>query len=277
MSTRRQVIQSAASHIGYVEQRTTKYPHGNVTVFWAQMEAVLNLHQDALQGQPWCAAFVNSVLVDNGIRGLLDGPALPFYTPSMEHWAKDTGRWRDSIDLKPGDVLIFTESKTIHTGFLEKQVDANTVQTIEGNTSPGNSGSQANGGGVYRRRRKRSWVRGGIDMSDFYDGHDDITVTGRLDVTTVSELQSWLNTERAAAAMRGRSVRAWPVLTVDGEMGPQTTKALQCLLVVEPDGEFGPKSARALEVLLEAPETTIPGWYPGLIRALQRYLIQRKG
>lgn len=36
---------------------------------------------------------------------------------------------------------------------------------IEGNTSPGNSGSQANGGGVYRRARARQHIAGWVDMS----------------------------------------------------------------------------------------------------------------
>ena len=59
---------------------------------------------------------------------------------------------------------------------------------------------------------------------------------------------------------------------VDGVMGKETIGKLQKLVGVEADGLMGPVTARALEKYLAAPVEDIPGWYPGLIRALQRRL-----
>ena len=59
---------------------------------------------------------------------------------------------------------------------------------------------------------------------------------------------------------------------VDGVMGKETIGKLQKLVGVEADGLMGPVTARAVEEYLAAPVEQIPGWYPGLIRALQRRL-----
>lgn len=97
-----------------------------------------------------------------------------------------------------------------------------------------------------------------------------LKVTAQLDKATVRELQRWLNSRR-------RNIRAWPVLKVDGDMGPLTVTALQLATGAIVDGQFGENSARALELFLHQDATKVPGWYPGLIRALQRFLIAQKG
>ena len=52
-----------------------------------------------------------------------------------------------------------TAYKTDHCGICES-VSGQYVTAIEGNTSNGNTGSQSNGDGVYRRKRKLSLVLG---------------------------------------------------------------------------------------------------------------------
>jgi hypothetical protein len=47
-----------------------------------------------------------------------------------------------------------------HVGFVERVRADGTLVTIEGNTSSGTSGSQDNGGGVYRRTRPPAYVVG---------------------------------------------------------------------------------------------------------------------
>ena len=107
MTTRTNVLRKAASYIGYTERRN------NITEFWERQKP-------SYQGGPWCAAFVVDVLEQEG-NTLLKKVPLPYYTPSMEAWAKKTGRWKASKDCKPGDVLIFGTTHAVHTGFLEKQ------------------------------------------------------------------------------------------------------------------------------------------------------------
>ena len=76
--------------------------------------------------------------------------------------AKAHGQWV-AKGYRPGDVLIYdfpgTAYKTDHTGICESVI-GQYVTAIESNTSNGNTGSQLNGDGVYRRKRKMSLVLG---------------------------------------------------------------------------------------------------------------------
>ncbi|WP_253285667.1 CHAP domain-containing protein [Oscillibacter sp. MSJ-31] len=76
--------------------------------------------------------------------------------------AQAHGQWVTK-GYRPGDVLIYdlpgTAYKTDHCGICES-VSGQYVTAIEGNTSNGNTGSQSNGDGVYRRKRKMSLVLG---------------------------------------------------------------------------------------------------------------------
>ena len=275
MTTRTNVLRKAASYIGYTERRN------NITEFWERQKP-------SYQGGPWCAAFVVDVLEQEGNTLLKEVP-LPYYTPSMEAWAKKTGRWKASKDCKPGDVLIFGTTHAVHTGFLEKQ-KGSYVQAIEGNTTSGNGGSQTDGGGVYRRVRPRSWVRGCIDMSDAYTTSRFVAGTG-VSIPSVAKP----TTPKALLAVDGqigpntvRALQKWlqtvgkfdftPSGGIDGDLGPFTVSALQVQLarnglkLGRADGKFGPKSARALERFLGLPKTAVPGLYPGLIRGLQKFL-----
>lgn len=57
-----------------------------------------------------------------------------------------------------GDVVIFNwdSGPTDHVGIVEANLGNGWLQTIEGNTSPSNAGSQSAGNGVYRRQRNTS-------------------------------------------------------------------------------------------------------------------------
>jgi hypothetical protein len=57
-------------------------------------------------------------------------------------------------NARPGDIVVYSFD---HIGLVE-QVSGDILHAIEGNTSSGTSGSQSNGGGVYRRVRSRSDV-----------------------------------------------------------------------------------------------------------------------
>ena len=250
MATREQVLQTAASQLGYTESGGKDGRSGNITKYWADLKP-------SYQGGAWCAAFVNWCLKRNGITALLDGPTHPFYTPSMEAWAKAEGRWTDSINGKPGDVLIFTERSTIHTGFLEKQRGTSELVGIEGNTSPGNRGSQANGGGVYRRVRARSWVRGCIRMDGFYTLVPDpptgvpapLVVDGEYGPASVDALQWYLGIARDGAMdrMDVRGMQTWLGQPRTGILSTDDIKALQGKVSAQVDGEWGPNTTTGLQ------------------------------
>lgn len=137
MNTVNDVLRVAQADIGYTENP----PNSNRTKYgkWYGMD-----------GQPWCMMAVQ-YWFDQA------GSPLPYKTAScsaLERWYRNNKP--DSVydDAKPGDIVIYNFG---HTGIVESATGT-TITAIEGNTSPGEEGSQDNGGGVYRRTRKKSLV-----------------------------------------------------------------------------------------------------------------------
>ena len=98
-----------------------------------------------LDGQPWCMSFVQWCFHQAGTP-------LPHKTGSCSallNWYKANRPACVVKDPQPRDIIIYNFG---HTGILESAGTA-TVTAIEGNTSPGQSGSQENSGGVFRRTR----------------------------------------------------------------------------------------------------------------------------
>lgn len=104
-----------------------------------------------LDGQPWCMSFVQWCFHQAGTP-------LPHKTGSCSallNWYQKNRPECVVKDPRPRDIAIFTFG---HTGIVERALPGS-VMCIEGNTSPGQSGSQDNGGGVYRRQRNLALVR----------------------------------------------------------------------------------------------------------------------
>lgn len=103
-------------------------------------------------GVPYCAMFV-SYLFD---VLALPQPFLPeAYCPYMKNKAKQAGMLVDKHAARPGDIVLFDwggDGVCDHVGIVEKNCGSY-LQTIEGNTSTGTTGSQSNGGRVARRTR----------------------------------------------------------------------------------------------------------------------------
>jgi murein DD-endopeptidase MepM/ murein hydrolase activator NlpD len=68
----------------------------------------------------------------------------------------------------------------------------------------------------------------------------------------------------------GSSSTGAPAVSVDGDFGPRTKRALQTVLGVTTDGDFGPASTKALQSFLGI--TTDGSWGPATTRALQGFL-----
>lgn len=110
---------------------------------------------------PWCACFVAWCFDQAGVK-------LPRKTAScgdLMRAAQAAGCWVVS-NFQPGDVVIFDfsgkRSTTQHCGIVEAVLPDFGVQSIEGNTSSGDVGSQDNGGGVFRRRRAQKYIIGAV-------------------------------------------------------------------------------------------------------------------
>lgn len=99
---------------------------------------------------PWCMAFVQWCFNEAGAP-------LPYKTASCSallNWYRKTRPECVVNTPQPGDIIIYNFG---HTGIVES-VGKSTITAIEGNTSSGSSGSQDNGGGVFRRTRSTSYV-----------------------------------------------------------------------------------------------------------------------
>lgn len=119
---------------------------------------------------PWCAAFVDWVVMW-AMQNTATPETLKFRRPTTAGaWAlilwslaqdKSTQTKRNPHrDILPGDIIVFNFS---HCGIAVSDCDdTGHFQTIEGNTSKGDGGSQRDGGGVHKRWRRSSQVRARI-------------------------------------------------------------------------------------------------------------------
>ena len=107
------------------------------------------------EGYPWCAAFVEFCCdVANYQEGPGDRQAAA--VESWFRWARKEGKL--TKEPNRGDLCLWRKVTGNHIGFV---VDSkgDVIRSIEGNTSEGVSGSQRDGGGVYRRgRNKSTWT-----------------------------------------------------------------------------------------------------------------------
>lgn len=108
----------------------------------------------------WCQCFANAVLVAGGGAQLRSA-----YTPQVVQWAREHSHGLKLVSIssaQPGDFVYFkwpgvSRDFCDHVGVVASNKNG-VITTVEGNTSPGNSGSQNNGGGVYLRTRPRSYM-----------------------------------------------------------------------------------------------------------------------
>lgn len=260
MGTATDALNAARSYIGYVEG-----PRNNETKFGAW---------SGYNFQPWCGSFVNWILHHTGTY---NEPSV-VWTPGGAASYMKLGRWihRHSEDVRPGDVVFFDwggstqTARTDHVGFVEAVLPDGRIQTIEGNTSPTDAGSQGNGGGVWRRVRPRGVIVGfgrpnyTAENSSPHNPNSNIdwkalrrfiaavlinelggvgTLSYGSRGPVVTTLQKALNHATGSA------------LATDGHFGPSTRGRVvefQKFFNLSADGVFGPQTKAALLFTLEA-------------------------
>lgn len=156
MATADDILEIAAGEIGYYAPDDPE-PGSKYGRWMADL-----LGEDWLAGPSteiwWCCIFVSWVLA----KGKQEVPGFPSYNTDAA-WSKAASQGINKYDAKPGDIVIFDWNMgtpaTDHIGFVEKNPGNGYIQTIEGNTSGTDWGSQYAGNGVHRRTRSLSLVR----------------------------------------------------------------------------------------------------------------------
>ena len=156
MASSNKVLSIAAGEVGYSRwddpQAGTKYGR-------AFAEKVGNSYYGN-SGVPYCCMFVWWVLDQAGMTV----PGMPTAScTALRNACASAGLIVPKMSAQPGDIVIFDwpgsrDGANDHVGFVELN-KGNYIQTIEGNTSSGASGSQGNGGVVARRTRDWSVVQ----------------------------------------------------------------------------------------------------------------------
>ena len=143
-------------------------------------------------GDSWCADFVYACLLKSWSqsKGLLKTAAqedsrrvmlahsdefshetgIPRtgYCPTVAAKAKTAGRFHaKDFSPSPGELVLYDfhdQGEPHHIGFVVSRNADGSLRTVEGNTGPGDGGSQGNGDGVYRRTRPRTHVYGFVSF-----------------------------------------------------------------------------------------------------------------
>lgn len=175
-------------------------------------------------GAPWCVMFLWWAFKQANMSDLFYGGKKTASCGELKVYAKNNGQWVTS-GYKPGDLVMMNfkgGTAPSHVGFLVS-IEGDKYNTIEGNTSFDEAGSQSNGGAVAEKVRKKSVIVGAYRPNYptlvVKKPQQTVTVTARLleegsTGSAVRILQTILNSLSSTK------------ITVDGDFGPATKKAL---------------------------------------------------
>lgn len=114
-----------------------------------------------LRGEPWCGCWCYYALEAAGVEKIDSHLAS---VSQIEDYARQSAKcyrgWTtDRSKVKVGDLAVIG-GYGVHVEMVRAVPTSSSTLTYGGNTSPGTSGSQSNGGGAYARTRYPSEVRG---------------------------------------------------------------------------------------------------------------------
>lgn len=261
MSVQQQVLQRAAARIGYYAPYDP-LPGSESGRYWA------NRGKGAWLAGPsnqiwWCMLFVSMVLDEVGQMSSIGG--FSYNTDVTIRQARAAGcQFVSPANAQPGDVIIFNwdGGGTDHVGFVERNLGGGVLQTIEGNTSGSNAGSQSAGNGVWRRRRSHSIA---AIIRPNYSGSapavaqtsDTLVVDGLWGSGASAKLQAALGTtvDGVVSSQYAPNQQYIPAATtgwswVSNPVGSRMIEALQRKIGATADGIFGFETARKLQIHL---------------------------
>lgn len=118
-----------------------------------------------LQGQPWCAMFISYAFSQSGLSHLVAAQSSKGFASCNigYQWFVKNKRTVPVGKAEPGDIVFFNFDNNPHTtehvGIVVSN-DGKNLITFEGNTSGDYRGSQANGGGAFKKKRPYATVMG---------------------------------------------------------------------------------------------------------------------
>ena len=109
-----------------------------------------------LNGYPWCVMFLWDCFDRAGEAEAFYGGGKTASCGQLLRWYRDHDMTVPVDDVREGDIVIlnFSGTKdTEHCGLVTRVMGAGRFRTVEGNTTPGEEGSQDNGGSVAIKTR----------------------------------------------------------------------------------------------------------------------------
>lgn len=144
------VIEVARGELGVTELP----PGSNRVKYWDEYDRTW-------QGQPWCVCGLWWVFKHAGESAAFFGGAKTASCGTLRSWYKAQGQTVPKADGVAGDLVFFNfHGGTLpeHVGLIVERRSYGWYQTIEFNTSPGEEGSQDNGGCVALKTRHISQI-----------------------------------------------------------------------------------------------------------------------
>lgn len=222
---RNKIIEIALGEVGYTEKPGNDNKYGE----WFGFNHVA-----------WCAEFVSycyekvgkTIPFGGWPKGFAGVPY--FYTQAVKNNLI-------TAHPQPGDIVLFDwngDKKGDHTGIFVGFRSDGRIDTIEGNTSSGEAGSQSNGDGVYKRIRSMSTVLAFVNVLGDLGHFGETREYKRGDFgATVLDIQRKLNEVLNTT------------LELDGKFGKLTAEAVvvfQKKNNIYADGICGPETLKAL-------------------------------
>lgn len=137
------VLAVAESQLG-----KTEYPKGSNLTPYGQAYG--------LNGYPWCVMFLWWCFREAKENMAFFGGAQTASCGQLLRWYKGMGLTVPVEEIRTGDIVILNFSgtqDTEHCGLVTRVMGAGRFRTIEGNTTPGEEGSQDYGGSVAQKTR----------------------------------------------------------------------------------------------------------------------------
>lgn len=262
MSVAEQVLARAASRIGYYAPDDPN-PGSEAGRYWAARTG-----QQWLAGPSdsvwWCMLFVSMCLDECGQIDAIGG--FSFNTDyTVNQVRKHPEAYFVSVyDAKPGDVVIYNwdGGGTDHVGFVEKNLGGGTLQTIEGNTSSGDYGSQSSGNGVWRRVRNHSIAY--VIRPAYSDSEESSAPSGPADIRALQRAVRANPDNVAGPNTRSRCYALAAASNWGGNTFPFGVAFTQSVVGTEQDGIWGPASEEAHDTTVEAVQSAVGSEVDGI-------------